>query len=98
MIDESDILNSVSGSNEKYQPKERYQEFRKVFMGSDEGKRVLREIVSWGRLLKSPVLANPVDPYLLAIQEGERNIVRRLLVVVNVEPPERPVQSKRSKP
>ncbi len=66
-------------------------------MGSSEGKRVLREIISWGRILKSPVLTNPVDPYLLAIQEGERNIVRRLLVTINMEPPEPPTQSKRRK-
>jgi len=98
MTEEADILNVISNlPSGNYLPKDRYADFRKVFFGTDQGKRVLREIVSWGRILKAPILTNPVDPYLLAIQEGERNIVRRLLVTINVEPTERPAQVKRSK-
>ena len=97
-VSESDILTSLSAlaSSELYTPKDRYHDFRKIFMGSDEGKRALREIVSWGRLLNEPKLPNPIDPYRLAIREGERNIVRRLIATVYIEPPERPTKSQRS--
>jgi hypothetical protein len=96
VTDESDILNALSTNQERYTPKDKYHDFRKLFT-SDEGKRVLREIVSWGRILKAPVLTNPVDPYLLAIQEGERNIVRRLLVTINNEPVEPPAHTEHAK-
>ena len=97
-VSESDILTSLSAlaSNERCTPKDRYHDFRKIFMGSDEGKRALREIVSWGRLLNEPNLPNPIDPYQLAVRMGERNIVRRLIATVYIEPPERPTKSQRS--
>lgn len=97
-VSESDILTALASlpSSERYLPKDRYHDFRKLFMGSEEGKRVLREIASWGRLLNEPKLPNPIDPYRLALREGERNIVRRLIATVYIEPPERPTKSQRS--
>lgn len=93
---EFDILNEIAGlPSEKYLPKERYHDFRKIFLGSNEGKRVLREIVSWGRLLKQPIIGNPIDPYSMAIQLGERNIALRLLATLFNEPPEPPTRAKK---
>ena len=91
-MDELDILNAVANltSQKQYLPKDRYTDFRKTFMGSDEGKRVLREILSWGRMFSPAMNSKPIDPYAMAVREGERNMALRLLVTVYNEPPERP--------
>ena len=75
-------------SSEGYSAKDRYHDFRRVFTGSEEGKRVFREILAWGRMFRPSALNTPVDPYLTHIREGERNIALKLLHVVNNEPPE----------
>lgn len=79
-----------------YTNKDRYHDFRKVFMGTDEGKRVLSEIVKWAKLLDAPKLTSPIDPYFLAIREGGHNLVRKLLVTIYKEPPEQPTQTNRN--
>jgi len=73
-----------------YTPADRYHDFRKVFTGSEEGKRVLEEILRWGHLLKSSVRGIPIDPYLTHINEGESNMARKLLATVYKEPPPEP--------
>lgn len=93
---DEDILDALSSLPAKqYLPKDRYHDFRKVFMGTDEGKRVLREILSWGRLFQPSIVGKPVDPYAMAIREGERNMALRLMAVVYNEPPERPAKTQR---
>lgn len=73
-----------------YSDQDRYADFRAVFMGSDQGKRVMREILSWGRMFKPAAVGAPVDPYLMAMREGERNIALRLLATVHNEPKGKP--------
>lgn len=82
-----DMLASLP-SQEGYTPMDRYRDFRKVF-GSDEGKRVLREILSWGRMFRAPLLGKPIDPYAMAVAFGEKNIALKLLATVHSEPPEK---------
>lgn len=96
---DADILDAVSNlaGSKPYLPKDRYADFRKVFTGTDEGKRVLHEILSWGRMFQPAVNGKPIDPYAMAIREGERNMALRLLATVYNEPPARPDKtSKRS--
>lgn len=79
-----------------YTPKDRFADFRKVFDGTPEGRRVLSEILSWGHMLKPSMVGSPVDPYLTHMRDGERNIALRLLATVNNEPQEKPqVQTRR---
>ena len=93
---DEDILDAIASLPAKqYLPKDRYHDFRKIFMGTEEGKRVLREILSWGRLFQSSIMSKPIDPYAMAVREGERNMALRLMTVVYNEPPERPTQTKR---
>jgi len=89
-----DFLASLP-SNTGYDKNDRYHDFRRIFTGSAEGKRVLAEILSWGHLLKSSVASFPIDPYLTHIREGERNLALRLLATVNNEPQERPAKATR---
>jgi hypothetical protein len=76
-------------SQDGYSPVERYRDFRKVF-STDDGKRVLREILSWGRMFRAPVLGKPIDPYAMAVALGERNIALKLMATVHTEPPDKP--------
>ena len=98
-MNETDLLTALAAlpGSAGYTPEERYRDFRRVFTGSEEGKRVLREILSWGHMLRPSAQGSPIDPYLTHIREGEANIARRLLITVTVEPPQRPKRQTREK-
>ena len=70
----------------QYSQMDAYRDMRKVFLGSEEGKRVLREILSWGRVFRSPSFSSPIDPYAMAVTFGERNMALKLLATINHEP------------
>lgn len=76
----------------EYAEADRFRDFRTVFMGSDEGKRVLREILRWTHQSRpSFAVAGPIDPYRTHIHEGERNIGLRLIDTLTRQPrPQRP--------
>lgn len=93
-MDEIDFLAGLPATK-NYLPREKYQDFRTVLMGTDAGKRVLREILSWGGLFRPTVLGTPIDPYRMAVREGQRNLALKLLDTVHNEPPERPAKQKR---
>ena len=76
-------------STKGYPLKDRFHDFRRLFTGSAEGQRVLAEILSWGHMLQPSSFGNPIDPYLLAIFEGERNLALRLFATINNEPKEK---------
>ena len=78
-------LPDVSG----YSAKERYDDFRLVF-GTDQGQRVMAEILAWGKLFRMPHLGNPVDSNKNLIITGERNMAIKLIAAYNVEPGQQP--------
>ena len=95
-----EILAELSIPSEDYDPMDRYNDFRKVFLETEQGRRVLRQILGWGSLLKSHLvkMPHPIDPYAIVAREGERNLALRLFSVMLVEPPKRPdVQTTKSK-
>ncbi len=76
---------------EDYDPVDRYNDFRKVFLETDQGRRVFKQILGWGHLLKSHLVQpRPIDPYSVMGAEGERNLALRIFAVMLVEPPKRP--------
>ncbi|KKK54547.1 hypothetical protein LCGC14_3083590 [marine sediment metagenome] len=77
---------------EDYERLDQYNDFRKVFLETDQGRRVLRQILAWGHLLKSHLvrMPRPIDPYAVLAFEGERNLALHIFSVMLVEPPERP--------
>ena len=75
---------------------DRYRDFRKVF-GTAEGKRVLNEIVAWGRILRTPVLGKPIDPHAMAVAFGERNLALKIIAAVYIEPVDKPEKQSRKK-
>lgn len=79
-----------------YTKQDRYRDFKTVF-STEEGKRVLREVLGWGHLLQPAAYGKPIDPYLTHVREGEANIARRLLVTVSIEPVEPPKTQTRTR-
>ena len=91
-MDELDLLTTLPHA-EGYSAQDRYRDFRIVF-NTVEGQRVLRELLSWGRLFRPSAVGLPVDPYLMAIREGERNFALRILMTFNQEPSEKPARAR----
>ena len=74
---------------------DRYQEFRKVF-GTEEGQRVFKEIVSWGRPDRPLIPVSPIDPYMAVYRDAERNYANRIIYTYNNEPKQKPDKQKRT--
>lgn len=72
-----------------------YHDFRKVFGGSKEGKRVLRYILERGGIFSEPTLQSPVDPLMLAAHRGKRQMALEIFARYNNEPPERKTKATR---
>lgn len=85
-----ELLDSLSELpiSDNYTPKDRYQDFRQLFTGTEQGKRVYRELLSWGKLFVPSVHSSPIDPLRMAVIEGHRNFAVKLMAAVNIEPPE----------
>lgn len=75
-----------------YNAQDRYRDFRRVLADTEDGQRVLRQILEWCRIRRVMPPVAPLDPYLLAYHEGERHIGVNILLVMEREPKERPTQ------
>ena len=75
---------------EDYDDVDRYNDFRKVFLESDQGRRVLKQILGWGGLLKVHPMRSPIDPLMTERLEGQRNLALKVFAIMLVEPPKRP--------
>ena len=73
---------------------DRYRDFRRLFLDSEEGKRVLYEILSWGGMFRSAAPAANFDPYQTMFLNGQQDIAFRLLAAMNAEPSARPTSTK----
>ena len=69
---------------ERYTDADRYRDFRRVFLGTAEGRRCLYQIFDWAHVFHSSVA--PGDPYMTHFQDGERSIGLQILAVLNAEP------------
>ena len=74
---------------------DRYRDFRQLFIGSDQGKRVFYQLLNWGHMVaNSAGLANH-ETNRTQFFEGERNLALRILRTIYVEPKPRPTQANR---
>ena len=87
-----DSLNDLPATD-NYSAKDRYVDFRKLFTGSEQGQRVYRELLAWGKIFNVGIHGTPIDPYKMMIAEGHRNFATKLMAAVNIEPPEQPKQT-----
>lgn len=93
-----DLLDWISSlpKIENYSVEDQYHDFRKTFMGSDEGKRTLRRILEMGSVFHQPALQSPVDPHMITAFHGRRYLALKILSIVNNEPPQQPKRQKRT--
>jgi len=93
----TELLNSIRSLpiTENYSPKERYQDFRQVFTGTEQGKRVYRELLSWGKMFASSVYGDPIDPLRMAKDQAVSDFSKKILATVEIEPPEQPTKAVR---
>lgn len=85
---EDAVLNLLVDQSSAYTDKmHRYSEFQEVFLGTDAGKRVLKEIMIMGRMTRS---TGSRDPYETARRGGERDHALEIAKIIFVEPKEPP--------
>lgn len=73
-----------------YDPLSRYKDFRQVFLNSEEGRRVLRQILNWGNVLKPHPAGRPIDSATTERMEGGRALALLIFSVMLAEPPKKP--------
>jgi hypothetical protein len=71
-----------------YGPENRYADFRQLFLGSEQGQRVLQQIVVWSNLWRPSFVKG--DPGLTAFHDGQRNLGLTILAALHNEPKPRP--------
>ena len=81
----------------RYRNIDRYRDFRRVFLDSEQGMRVLYEILSWGHIFRSTATIANFEPYETMFHDGENNIALRIMSTLNAEPKERPTSTKETK-
>ena len=77
---------------QEYTNIDRYRDFRSLFLSTDQGRRVLYEIMAWGHIYRSTAVRG--DPHETYRREGERNMALRVLTTIHVEPKAPPTEQK----
>ena len=91
----SELARSHPGRN--YNPMDRYSDFRRLFLETEQGRRVLHEILtspSFCGMYKTPAVKANFDPYQMMFFNGQQDIGNRLLAAINVEPKHQPKSTK----
>lgn len=88
------LLNSQGYATEM----ERYADFRQLFLGSDQGKRVLNEIMRWGHTFRSNSNVAGYDPIKMNIADGQRGLANRILTTAHIEPKAKPIFANSKRP
>lgn len=86
--DAESIFTTLSAAHpQNYAPMDMYRDFRAVFLSTDQGRRVLHEILKRGHYFGPAIPRSPqIDPYRLAMGEGARQLVLGVLDTANNEP------------
>jgi len=69
---------------------DRYRDFRGLFLGSDQGTRVFKEIMLQGRMLTNNAAKG--DPYETYLREGRRDLAITIMKLALNEPKDQPTQ------
>lgn len=74
---------------------DRFKDFHTVFMTTQQGRRVLAEIMTWGHLWDAIPSSGPIDEKAIMFKLGERNMALKLMATLNAEPPAKPDKQKK---
>ena len=86
------LLRDLATQAGPYTEMDRYRDFRALFTGTPEGRRVLQQIMEWAHIWTTSMAPTPHE---MTFAEGERNLGLKIVAAIEVEPPERPVKTKR---
>lgn len=78
----------------KYGKMDRYRDFRRVFLDTEQGKRVLYEILLWCHITRPSAPRAKFNPYETMFLDGERSIGIDIMTTMNAEPKARPTNTK----
>ncbi len=70
----------------RYNQMDKYRDFRAVFLGSEQGRRVLYEILSMGHMFTSAPVLGGFEPNRTMFHGGEQNVVLGIFRTAHVEP------------
>ena len=70
---------------EDYGDIDRYRDFRRVFLDTPRGRRVLWQLVEMCHLF-APIAVLPADPYAAYHRDGARNLALNILAILNADP------------
>ena len=76
----------ANGAPEEYLPLDVYRDFRRVFLDTPEGERVLHQIFEWAGMYRSSAKRAGFDPHETLFHEGSRDLGLQLLSVMASEP------------
>ena len=79
-----------------YTADDQYRDFRRVFLETDEGKRVLHQILSYCRLFQV-ISPGMLSVELLANHNGERHVAKKILEAIYREPQQQPSVANRKR-
>lgn len=74
-----------SSVGDDYTDIDRYRDFRRVFLDSPRGRRVLWQLFEMGNLF-APVAVLPADPYEAYHRDGARNLALNIMAILNADP------------
>ncbi len=80
-----------------YTPLDRYRDFRSVFLSTEQGKRVLYEILGFGHMFRSLAYGAKFETNRVFYHEGERNLALRIVSTINIEPKPKPDRANSTK-
>jgi hypothetical protein len=64
---------------------DRYRDFRRVFLDTPRGRRVLWQLLEMGNLF-APIAVLPADPYAAYHRDGARNLALNIMAILNADP------------
>lgn len=83
----------------EYTKMDRYRDFRRVFLETEEGKHVLFELMGWAGMYRALPMNPDQKDRDVFVALGERNFILRLLSTINLEPktdkPEKTVRKRK---
>lgn len=85
---------AASHPGKAYKPMDRYRDFRRVFLGDEQGRRVLYELLSWGHMFRSPAKMSNFGTNETFFHEGESHFAKLIMSTMHAEPKARPERAK----
>lgn len=81
-----------------YPPMERYRDYRAVFMATDQGRRVLQDILLKAGFYHTALMSDPLDMGRVVAREGSRTLALDILNTTFKEPSDAPARATNIKP